>query len=143
MSNKTLAILKPDCVEKQLIGQVIQKINEAGFKILAMKMVRLTNDSASGFYEIHKERPFFNDLLAYMTSGPCVPIALEKDNAVADFRKLIGATNPENAEEGTIRKLYAESIEKNIIHGSDSDENATKEISHFFSRKELLENNGF
>lgn len=143
MSNRTLAILKPDCVEKQLIGQVIQKINEAGFKILAMKMVRLTNDSASGFYEIHQERPFFNDLLAYMTSGPCVPIALEKENAVADFRKLIGATNPENAEEGTIRKLYAESIEKNIVHGSDSDENAANEISHFFSRKELLENNGF
>lgn len=143
MANRTLAILKPDCVEKNLTGQVIQKINEAGFKILAMKMVKLTKDSAGGFYEIHKERPFFNDLLAYMTSGPCVPIALEKENAVADFRKLIGTTNPENAEEGTIRKLYAESIEKNIVHGSDSDENAALEISHFFSRKELLENNGF
>lgn len=140
MSNKTLAILKPDCVKKNLIGNVIGKINEAGFKIKAMKMVRLTNDSAGGFYEIHKERPFFNDLLAYMTSGPCVPIALEKDNAVEDFRKLIGATNPENAEEGTIRKMYAESIEQNIVHGSDSDENAAKEIAHFFSRKELLEN---
>jgi nucleoside-diphosphate kinase len=143
LGNRTLAILKPDCVQKQLIGEVIQKINEAGFKILAMKMVKLTQDSASGFYEIHKERPFFNDLLAYMTSGPCVPIALEKDNAVTDFRKLIGATNPANAEEGTIRKLYAESIEKNIVHGSDSDENAKIEIAHFFSRKELLENNGF
>lgn len=143
MSNRTLAILKPDCVEKNLIGQVIQKITEAGFKILAIKMVKLTNDSAGGFYEIHKQRPFFNDLLSYMTSGPCVPIALEKENAVADFRKLIGATNPANAEEGTIRKLYAENIERNIIHGSDSDENAAIEISHFFSRKELLENNGF
>ena len=143
LSNRTLAILKPDCVEKNLIGQVVQKINEAGFKILAMKMTHLTKDSASGFYEIHKERPFFNDLLAYMTSGPCVPIALEKDNAVSDFRNLIGATNPENAEEGTIRKLYAENIERNIIHGSDSDENAVLEIAHFFSRKELLENNGF
>jgi len=141
--NRTLAILKPDCVQKELIGKVIQKINEEGFKILGMKMVKLTHDSASGFYEIHKERPFFNDLLTYMTSGPCVPIALEKENAVADFRKLIGATNPENAEEGTIRKLYAESIEKNIVHGSDSDENAKIEIAHFFSRKELLENNGF
>lgn len=143
MSNRTLAILKPDCVEKQLIGQVIQKINEAGFKILAMKMVKLTNDSAGGFYAIHKEKPFFKDLLTYMTSGPCVPIALEKVNAVADFRKLIGATNPANAEAGTIRKLYAESIERNIVHGSDSDENAVIEISHFFSKKELLENNGF
>ena len=143
MSNRTLAILKPDCVEKDLIGQVIQKINEAGFKILATKMTRLTPDSAGGFYEIHKERPFFNDLLAYMTSGPCMPIALEKENAVADFRKLIGATNPENAEDGTIRKMYAESIERNIVHGSDSDENAAIEIAHFFSRKELLENNGF
>ncbi|MBI1931546.1 MAG: nucleoside-diphosphate kinase [Ignavibacteriales bacterium] len=143
LSNRTLAILKPDCVEKQLIGQVIQKINEAGFKILAMKMVKLTNDSAGGFYAIHREKPFFKDLLTYMTSGPCVPIALEKVNAVADFRKLIGATNPANAEAGTIRKLYAESIERNIVHGSDSDENAAIEISHFFSKKELLENNGF
>ena len=143
LSNRTLAILKPDCVEKELVGQVIQKINEAGFRILAMKMTRLTKDSAGGFYEIHKERPFFNDLLAYMTSGPCIPVALEKENAVQEFRKFIGATNPENAEEGTIRKLYAESIERNIVHGSDSDENARIEISHFFSRKELLENNGF
>lgn len=140
MSNKTLAILKPDCVRKNLVGQVIAKINEAGFKVKAMKMVRLTNESAGGFYEVHKERPFFNDLLAYMTSGPVVPIALEKQNAVADFRKLIGATNPEDAEAGTIRKMYAESIEQNIVHGSDSDVNAALEISHFFSRKELLEN---
>ena len=140
MNNRTLAILKPDCVRKNLVGQVITKITEAGFKIKAMKMTRLTNESAGGFYEIHKEKPFFNDLLAYMTSGPVVPIALEKENAVADFRKLIGATNPENAEEGTIRKMYAESIEQNIIHGSDSDENAAIEIAHFFSRKELLEN---
>lgn len=143
MSNRTLAILKPDCVEKNLIGKVVSHIQEAGFKIIGMKMVRLTKDSAGGFYEIHKERPFYNDLIAYMTSGPCVPIALEKENAVEDFRKLIGATNPENAEEGTIRKMYAESIERNIVHGSDSDENAAKEIAHFFTRKELLEINGF
>ena len=142
MSNKTLAILKPDCVRKNLIGDVISHIQKAGFKINALKMVHLTNDSAGGFYEIHKERQFFNDLLAYMTSGPCVPIALEKDNAVADFRKLIGATDPSKAEEGTIRAMYADSIEQNIVHGSDSDENAKLEISHFFSRKELLENNG-
>ena len=143
MSNRTLAILKPDCVEKNLIGKVVSHIQDAGFKVIGMKMVHLTNDSAGGFYEIHKERPFYKDLLAYMTSGPCVPIALEKENAVAEFRKLIGATNPENAEEGTIRKMYAESIERNIVHGSDSDENAAKEISHFFTRKELLEINGF
>lgn len=142
MGNRTLAILKPDCVRKNLIGQVIEKINEAGFQIKAMKMVKLTNDTAGGFYEVHKERPFFNDLLAFMTSGPCVPIVLEKENAVADFRKLIGATNPAEAEEGTIRKIFAESLEQNIVHGSDSDENAEKEISHFFSRKELLEING-
>lgn len=143
MSNRTLAILKPDCVEKNLIGKVVSHIQEAGFKIIGMKMVHLTKDSAGGFYEIHKERPFYNDLITYMTSGPCVPIALEKENAVEDFRKLIGATNPENAEEGTIRKMYAESIERNIVHGSDSDENAAKEIAHFFTRKELLEINGF
>ena len=140
MSNRTLAILKPDCVRKDLIGKVITIIEEAGFKVKAMKMVQLTDASAGGFYEVHKERPFFNDLLTYMTSGPVLPIALEKDNAVAAFRKLIGATNPEDAEAGTIRKMYAESIEQNIIHGSDSDENAALEISHFFSRKELLEN---
>lgn len=140
MGNRTLAILKPDCVRKNLIGEVISKITGAGFKVRALKMTRLTDDSAGGFYEIHKEKPFFGELLEYMTSGPCVPIALEKENAVADFRKLIGATNPANAEEGTIRRMYADSLTENIIHGSDSDENAAIEISHFFSRKELLEN---
>ncbi|NLH61522.1 MAG: nucleoside-diphosphate kinase [Ignavibacteriales bacterium] len=140
MGNKTLAIIKPDGVKKNVIGEVIKKITAAGFKIKALKMVRLTKDSASGFYEVHKERGFFADLVEFMTSGPCVPIALEKENAVADFRKLIGATDPAEADEGTIRKLYAESKAYNIIHGSDSDENAAIEIAHFFSRKELLEN---
>ena len=143
MSNRTLAILKPDCVRKNLIGNVVKQVQEAGFKILAMKLTKLTSDSAQGFYEVHKERPFFGELVEFMTSGPCVPIALEKENAVAEFRKLIGATNPKEAEEGTIRRLYADSIGENIVHGSDSDENAAKEISHFFSRKEILENNGF
>lgn len=142
MSNRTLAILKPDCVRKNLIGQVVAKINEAGFKIVAMKMTHLTNESASGFYEVHKERPFFSELVEFMTSGPCVPMVLEKENAVADFRTTIGATNPANAEEGTIRKMYADGIEQNIVHGSDSDENAKIEIAHFFSRKEILENYG-
>lgn len=142
MSNRTLAILKPDCVKKNLVGQVITKITDAGFRIKAMKMVHLTKESAGGFYEIHKERPFYKDLVEFMTSGPCVPIALEKENAVADFRKLIGATDPAEAEEGTIRKLFADSKQFNICHGSDSDENAEKEIAHFFSRNELLNNFG-
>ncbi len=140
MGNRTLAILKPDAVRNNNIGQIITKITEAGFKIKAIKMVRLTKDSAGGFYEVHKERSFFNELMDYMTSGPCVPIALEKENAIADFRKLIGATDPSKAEEGTIRKLFAKDITENAIHGSDSDENAAIEIAHFFSRKELLEN---
>ncbi len=143
MSNRTLAILKPDCVKKNLIGKVITQIQDAGFTVLGMKMVKLTEDSAKGFYEVHEARPFFKDLIVYMTSGPCVPIALEKENAVEDFRKLIGATDPAKAAEGTIRKLYAASIQENIVHGSDSDENASKEISHFFSSKELLEINGW
>jgi len=143
LSNKTLAILKPDCVRKELVGKVIAQIQNAGFKIIGLKMVRLSVDSAKGFYEIHKERPFFKDLIVYMTSGPCVPIVLEKENAVEEFRKLIGATDPVKAEEGTIRRLYATNIQENIVHGSDSDENAQKEISHFFSRKELLEINGW
>jgi len=140
LSNRTLAILKPDSVKKEYIGQIIAKITEAGFKIKAMKMINLSKNSAEGFYEIHKERPFYRELVDYMTSGPCVPIALEKENAVADFRKLIGATDPAEAAEGTIRKLYAASKAENAVHGSDSDENATKEILHFFSRNELLEN---
>jgi len=143
LNNKTLAILKPDCVKKNLIGKVVTLIQNAGFKISAMKMVKLTPDAAKGFYEVHKDRPFFNDLISYMTSGPCVPIALEKENAVEDFRRLIGATDPAKAAEGTIRKLYADSIQENIVHGSDSNENAAIEISHFFSRKELLDINGF
>ncbi len=140
MSNRTLAILKPDSVKKEYIGQIIAKINEAGFKIKVMKMIHLSKSSAEGFYEIHKERAFYRELVDYMTSGPCVPIALEKENAVADFRKLIGATDPAEAEEGTIRKLYAASKAENAVHGSDSDENAAKEILHFFSRNELLDN---
>ena len=140
MSNRTLAILKPDSVKKKYIGQIITKITEAGFKIKAMKMIHLSKSSAEGFYEIHKERPFYGELVEYMTSGPCIPIALEKENAVAEFRKLIGATDPAEAEEGTIRKLYAASKAENAVHGSDSDENAAKEILHFFSRNELLDN---
>lgn len=140
MSNRTLAIIKPDAVKKNNIGQIIAKITEAGFKIKGLKMVRLSENSAKGFYEVHKERPFYNDLVNFMISGPCVPIALEKENAVADFRKLIGATDPAEAEEGTIRKLFADNKSENAIHGSDSDENAAKEISFFFPKNELLNN---
>ena len=138
MTNRTLAILKPDCLEKKIHGKVIQHILDAGFNIKGMRLLRLTKESAQKFYEVHKERAFYNDLVAYMTSGPVIPICLEKENAVEDFRNLIGATNPANAEEVTIRKMYAESIERNIVHGSDSDENAKKEIAHFFKEKDLV-----
>ncbi len=134
----TLTIIKPDAVSKGYTGKIIDQIIEAGFNVKAMKMIQLDARTAGGFYEVHKERPFYNDLVSFMSSGPCVPMVLEKDNAVADFRKLIGATNPQQAEEGTIRKLYAESIEANAIHGSDSDENALKEASYFFSSIEIF-----
>src|SRR3990170_3369073 len=137
MTKRTLAILKPDCLQKNVHAKVIQQIIDAGFTIKGMRLLRLTKESAQKFYEIHKERAFYNDLVVYMTSGPAIPMCLEKDNAVESFRKLIGATNPVNAEEGTIRKLYAESIERNIVHGSDSNENAAKEISHFFDANDL------
>jgi nucleoside-diphosphate kinase len=139
-TNRTLTILKPDCVRKNLQGAVIKHIQEAGFKIVAMKMIRLTKDTAGGFYEVHKERPFYNELCEFMSSGPCVPMILEKDNAVADFRKLIGATDPAEADEGTIRKLYADSKGENIVHGSDSDENAAIESGYFFSKAEEVAN---
>jgi len=140
LSNKTLATIKPDAVGNGDSGSILNLINKAGFKVKAMKMIRLTKSSAEGFYAVHNERPFFGELVEYMTSGPCIPIALEKDNAVEDYRKLIGATDPAKAEEGTIRKLYAKDIQSNAVHGSDSDENAVKEIAHFFSNDELLNN---
>jgi nucleoside-diphosphate kinase len=138
LSQRTLAILKPDCLMKKVQGKVIQHIIDAGFEIKGMRLMNITRESAQKFYAVHKERPFYNDLVAYMTSGPVIPMCLEKENAVADFRKLIGATNPANAEEGTIRKMYAESIEKNIVHGSDSPENAKTEIAHFFTNSDLV-----
>ena len=140
MTNRTFAMIKPDSVKKNLVGQIITKFTEAGFKIKAMKMTRLTKESAQGFYEVHKERPFYNDLVEFMISGPVVALVLEKENAVADYRKLIGSTDPAEAEEGTVRKLYADSKSENAVHGSDSDENAAIEIAHFFSRHELLNN---
>lgn len=140
LGNKTLAIIKPDAVQKGFAGEILSMIIKAGFKIKAMKMTHLTKSSAEGFYAIHKERPFFKDLVTYMTSGPCIPIALERENAVEEYRKLIGATDPKKAAEGTVRRLFAVDIQYNAVHGSDSDENAEKEISHFFTKDELLNN---
>ncbi len=129
-------MIKPDAVEGGHTGAIIRMIEEAGFRIVAIKKTQLTPERAGQFYAVHRERPFYNDLRAYMSSGAIVPMILEKDNAVADFRKLIGATNPAQAEEGTIRKLYARSLEANAIHGSDSDENAEIESNFFFSATE-------
>lgn len=131
--NKTFTMIKPDAVENNYIGAILEKINSAGFKIVAMKYTKLTKEAAGEFYAVHKERPFYGELVDYMSSGPIVAAILEKDNAVADFRTLIGATNPAEAAEGTIRKLYAESISANAVHGSDSDENAAIEGNFYFS----------
>ena len=139
-TNRTLTILKPDCVKKGLIGEVTKRIQEAGFTIVAMKLTRLTEATAGGFYDVHRERPFFGELVEFMSSGPCVPMILEKDNAVADFRAFIGATNPAAADEGTIRADFADSVGENIIHGSDSDENAAMEAAYFFSQSEVVAN---
>ncbi|MBC7568174.1 MAG: nucleoside-diphosphate kinase [Spirosoma sp.] len=132
-TNRTFTMIKPDAVVAGNSGAIIKMIEEAGFRIVAIKKTQLTTDRAGQFYAVHSERPFYNDLRTYMSSGSIIPMILEKDNAVADFRKLIGATNPAQAEEGTIRKLYAKSIEANAIHGSDSDENAQIEGSFFFA----------
>lgn len=137
-TNRTFTMLKPDAVEKGYIGPILEKINAAGFKIVAMKMTRLTKAGAEEFYKIHKDLPFFSDLVRFMTSGPIVSVILEKENAVEDFRVLIGATDPAVAAEGTIRKLYAESIGNNAIHGSDSNENATIESAFHFSGREIF-----
>ncbi len=129
-------MIKPDAVGAGNAGAMTKMIEEAGFKIISMKLTQLTKEKAGAFYAVHKERPFFGELCDYMSSGPIIPMILEKDNAVEDFRTLIGATNPQEAAEGTIRKLFAKSIEANAIHGSDSDENAQIEGDFFFSRLE-------
>lgn len=136
VTNRTFTMIKPDAVKNNYIGAILNKINEAGFRIIAMKYTRLSKESAGAFYEVHNERPFYGELVEYMSNGPIVAAILEKDNAVSDFRKLIGATNPAEAEEGTIRKLYAESISANAVHGSDSHENAKIEADFFFSQLE-------
>jgi nucleoside-diphosphate kinase len=136
MSNKTFTMIKPDAVAAGNIGGILDHIIKGGFKIVAMKYLHLTAEQAGKFYEVHKERPFYGELVAFMSSGPIVAAILEKDNAVADFRTLIGATNPAEAAEGTIRKIYAKSIGENAVHGSDSDENAAIEGNFFFSSLE-------
>lgn len=129
-------MIKPDAVQDQHIGAILDHIIQGGFKIIAMKYTQLSKEEASAFYEVHQERPFYGELVEFMSSGPIVAAILEKENAVADFRALIGATNPEDAEEGTIRKKFARSLGENAIHGSDSDENAMIEGSFFFSQLE-------
>ena len=140
MVERTLAILKPDCVRKHLIGEVTARIEKAGFTILGMKLVHLTNETAGGFYVVHQGRAFYGDLVKFMSSGACVPIALEKENAVADFRQLIGATDPKDAAPGTVRRDFASSKGENIVHGSDSVENGRIEIAFFFPERELIAN---
>ena len=137
---RTLAIIKPDAIQKGYEGEIISIILKAGFKILAMKLSNISADQAGKFYEVHKDKSFYKELLVYMSSSPIFPIALEKENAVNDFRELIGSTDPLQAAEGTIRKKFAESKSVNAIHGSDSIENAKKEISFFFSESEIVAN---
>lgn len=135
----TLAIIKPDAVAAGNAGRILAHLEEAGFRIRALRMARLTRDQAGEFYAVHRERPFYGELVEFMTSGPCLPMVLEADDAVARLREVIGATDPAEAAEGTIRKLYAESKGRNAIHASDSDENAAREIGFFFSEAERVE----
>jgi nucleoside-diphosphate kinase len=137
MTQRTLTIIKPDSVENGNTGKIIAHLESEGFRIIAGRFMHLTEAQARAFYAVHKERPFYNDLVAYMTSGPVWPMALEREDAVPYLRQVMGATNPADADEGTIRALYGESIERNAIHGSDSPENAAIEINFFFSASEL------
>ena len=138
MANRTFTIIKPDSVRKGNFGKIITRVESEGFRILALKKISLSQKQAEGFYAIHRERPFFRDLVKYMTSGPVYVAALERDNAVTHLRKVMGATDPAKADAGTIRKDFGESIEQNAIHGSDSDDNARVEIRFFFSESELM-----
>lgn len=135
-TNRTFTMVKPDAVASGYIGGILKMINDAGFRIVAMKYTKISAEAAGVFYEVHKERPFYGELVTYMSSGPIVAVILEKENAIADFRTLIGATDPSKADAGTIRKIYAKSISANAVHGSDSDENAQVEGDFFFSKLE-------
>jgi nucleoside-diphosphate kinase len=136
--NLTFTMIKPEAVSDGFSGAITEKIENAGFEIIAMKMTRLSNERAGDFYMVHKDRPFYSSLCDYMSSGKIIAMVLKKDNAVEDYRKLIGATDPEKADEGTIRKLYAKSLQSNAVHGSDSDENARIEAGFFFSDLEFF-----
>lgn len=138
MAERTLSIIKPNAVEANNAGAILKMIQEAGLTIKAMKMIRLTKSEAQGFYAVHSDKPFFDSLCTFMTSGPVVVSVLEGDNAIARYRELMGATNPANAEEGTIRKLYGQDVEKNSVHGSDAPQTAAMEIAYFFSQLELV-----
>jgi nucleoside-diphosphate kinase len=140
VKERTLTILKPDCVKENLVGKVIDHLLKEGFEICAMKMVKLSAETAGGFYEVHRGKPFYDSLVEFMTENRVVPMVLEKENAVAELRRVIGATDPDEAEDGTIRKIYAESKTRNAIHASDSVKNANIEISYFFSKAELISN---
>ena len=140
MMERTFAIIKPDAVKNGHTGNIYERIQKFNFKVIGAKLLRMSQEQAEGFYEIHKERPFFNDLIQFMTSGPCMVLALEKENAVESWRKAIGSTNPKEAEQGTIRKDFASNVQENAVHGSDSNENAQKEIAFFFLDSELLSN---
>ena len=139
MKQRTLTIIKPECVAEKHIGEIIQRIEKAGFDILGIKMLRLQKKDAEQFYLINKDRPFYRDLVEYMTSDKVVVMVLEKENCVADFRKFIGATDPQKAEVGTIRKDFGSSIQLNCVHASDSEENAAKEVAFFFSEREIIQ----
>lgn len=140
MNNQTFAIIKPDAVRNGYSGKIIDRIINSDFKILGLKLIRMTKSQAEGFYEIHKDKPFFSELTEFMSSGKCVVIALKKEDAVNKWRELIGATDPAEADEGTIRKDYASSLGENAVHGADSNENAAREIGFFFSDTEIIAN---
>ena len=140
MKNKTFAIIKPDAVKNGYTGKIYDRILKSDFSIIGAKLLQMTQDQAEGFYEVHKDRPFFSDLIGFMTSGPCMVLALEKKDAVQSWRDTIGSTNPKEAAKNTIRKDFATNVQENAVHGSDSNENAQKEIAFFFTDSELLSN---
>ena len=138
MSERTLSIIKPDATSKNLIGRIVSRFEEEGLRVAGIRKVWLSNEEAQGFYAVHRERPFFNDLVAFMTESPCVVMVLEGDNAITRNREIMGATNPADAAEGTLRRLFATNIERNAVHGSDSPENAAIEVAYFFRETELF-----